>query len=203
MVDPENIFRWRMSPRRLEVESLRDAVLTVSGQLDLRPPTAEQSFLAKRHPHRDAEFFNFSPPFKPHEIEHPYRSVYLPVVRGVLPTMLQLFDFAAPDRPVAQRDESTVPSQALFLMNNAWIIEQSQHTARRLLSAPNLDDAGRIRWLFSLSFARPPTDEELAAATDYLAGAAPPSADPIQQREAQWTSFCQTIFASAEFRTIR
>ncbi len=209
--DPENIWLWRMSPRRLEVESLRDAMLTVSGQLDLRPPTLEQAFLTKRHPHRDAEFFNFSPPFKPQEIEHQYRSVYLPVVRGVLPTMFSLFDFASPDRPVAQRDESTVPSQALFLMNNAWIIEQSQHAARRLLADSSLNDDGRIRLLFRLAFARPATDDEVRVATEYLACKRPLLNDskvkgptsPDQLREARWSALCQTIFASAEFRTLR
>lgn len=209
--DPENIWLWRMSPRRLEIESLRDAMLTVSGQLDLRPPTPEQAFLAKRHSHRDAEFFNFAPPFKPQEIEHQYRSVYLPVVRGVLPTMFSLFDFASPDRPVAQRDESTVPSQALFLMNNSWVIEQSQHAARRLLAESNLDDAGRIHLLFRLAFARPATDDEVRAATEYLASNRPllddskskPPATPDQVREARWSTLCQTIFASAEFRTLK
>ena len=88
-------------------------------------------------------------------------------------------------------------------MNNAWVIEQSQQTARRLLADPNLDDAGRIRWLFRLSFARTPTDEELTAATDYLANDETPLADLKQQREAQWISFCQAIFASAEFRTLQ
>ncbi|MFM9960424.1 MAG: PSD1 and planctomycete cytochrome C domain-containing protein [Planctomycetaceae bacterium] len=209
--DPENVWLWRMSPRRLEVESLRDAILTVSGQLDVRPPTPEQSFLSKLHPHREAEFFNFKPPFKPSDVEHQYRSVYLPIVRGVLPTMFPLFDFATPDRPVAQRDESTVPSQALFLMNNTWVIEQSQLAARRLLAEASMDDADRIHLLFFRAFARKATDDELSAATEYLQSNRPllddakskAPATPDQLCEARWSALCQTIFASAEFRTLR
>lgn len=210
-VDPETVWLWRMPPRRLEVECLRDAMMTVSGQLDLQPPAVNSEFLAKRNPHRDAEFFNFAPPFKPHEIVSPYRSVYLPVVRGVLPTMFPLFDFAAGDRPVAQRDESTVPAQALFMMNNAWVIDQSQHAARRLLAAEELDDVGRIHWLFRLAFARAASEEEIAAASDYLSSGSPlldesklkTSATFDQLREARWSCLIQATFASAEFRTLK
>ncbi len=211
MVDPDNLTMWRMSPRRIEVESLRDAVLEVAGQLDHRPPTNEQSFLKKFNPYREPEYFNFKPPFKPQDIDHPHRSVYLPVVRGVLPTMFPLFDFASPDRAVAQRDESTVPAQALFFMNNDWVQRQSEHTARRLLSDSKLDDVSRLQLLFKLSFARQPTDQERTAAFGFIhsdepllstpAGKVAPTAD--QQREARWVAYCQAIFASAEFRTLR
>lgn len=209
--DPDNTWLWRMSPRRLEAESLRDAILSVNGQLDLRPPTPEQAFLAKQHPHREPEYFNFKPPFKASDVEHSHRSVYLPVVRGVLPTMFQLFDFAAPDRPVAQRDESTVPSQALFFMNNTWVIEQSQLAAQRLLADSDLDDSGRIHQLFRLAFARSATADELAVTTDYLASSQPLLDDAIRKtpatadelREARWSAVCQAVFASAEFRTLK
>lgn len=209
--DPDNLTLWRMSPRRIEVESLRDAVLVVSGQLDQRPPTNEQSFLRKFNPYREPEYFNFKPPFKPQDIDLPYRSVYLPVVRGVLPTMFPLFDFASPDRPVAQRDESTVPAQALFFMNNDWVLRQSEHAARRLLSDSNLDDTARVQLLFKLSFARLPTDLELNAALQFVTNADSLLSTPVgkpaltadQQREARWATYCQAIFASAEFRTLR
>ena len=209
--DPDNVWLWRMSPRRLEVENLRDAVMTVSSSLDLRPPTTEQMVLQKLHPYREPEFHNFKPPFKPQDIDHAHRSIYLPVVRGVLPTMFALFDFAAPDRAVAQRDESTVPSQALYFMNNAWVIEHAQRTAKRVLQESELDDSGRVRWLFQRAFARLPDESEVQASLRYLESTEQLVTDPKaktapttdQLREARWTSFCQAIFASAEFRTVR
>lgn len=211
-IDPENVYLWRMSPKRLEAESLRDAVLVVSGQLDSRPPTVEQSFLQKFHPYREAEYHNFKPIFKSSEIEQPYRSIYLPVVRGVLPTIFPLFDFASPDRAIAQRDTSTVPSQALFFLNNAWVMAQAEHTAKLLLEDVSIDDATRVRVLFQRAYARQPAIDELETALKYLRDAEELAAEstakaPVitseQRRAARWSSYCQAIFASAEFRTIR
>lgn len=204
-VDPDNVWLWRMSPRRIEAEAFRDAVMSVSGQLDLTPPGA--GFLAKFHPVREAEYFSFKPPFTPEQIDAPYRSVYLPVVRGVLPDIFGLFDFATPDRPVAQRDASTVPAQALFLMNNPWMIAQSRHTARRLLDTDG-DDAGRVDQLYRVAYSRPPTADEKARALQYLTAPEGLKPDPKAKslpapREERWASFCQVVFASAEFRTLR
>ena len=124
--------------------------------------------------------------------------------------MFSLFDFAAPERSVAQRDESTVPAQSLFLMNNPWIIEQSRFAAQRLLNETSLDDAGRVDRLYQLAFARSPYAGERTRALRYLAEsesvtvdskATAPTAD--QLRLERWTSFCQILFASGEFRTLR
>ena len=208
--DPDNIFLARMKPRRLEVEVFRDAIKSVAGTLDLTPPSSEQAFLAKFNPYREDEYRTFQPLFTPTNLELPQRSVYLPVVRGVLPEMFPLFDFAAPERSVAQRDESTVPAQSLFLMNSPWIIEQSRHAATRLLEEMSLDDAGRVTRIYQRAFARSPTPEELTRSLRYLAKpesvatdpkATPPTAE--QLRLERWTSFCQILFASGEFRTLR
>ena len=195
-IDPDNIFLSRMKPRRLEVEAFRDAIKSVAGTLDLTPPTSEQAFLAKFNPYREDEFRTFLPLFIPTNLEQPHRSVYLPIVRGVLPEMFPLFDFASPERSVAQREESTVPAQSLFLMNSPWVIEQSRHAARRLLSETSLDDAGRVTRIYQRAFARPPTPEELDRSLRYLA------ADE-ELREERWTSFCQVVFTSGEFRLLR
>jgi len=117
------------------------------------------------------------------------------VVRGTLPEMFPLFNFAPPERPVAQREESLVPAQSLFLMNNAWVLEQARHTATRLLSDTTLaDDTQRLRRLYELAFFRAPTPAEQARALAYLKNGGP---------ETAWTSLCQTIIASAEFRVVR
>lgn len=207
--DPDNVYLWHFKPRRLEAEALRDAIMSVSGQLDVSPP--EQPFLSRLHPHREEENRTFQPVFTPDKLEHAQRSVYLPVVRGVLNETFQLFDFAAPDRPVAQRDESTVPAQSLFMMNNAWVIEQARHAATRVLQDAALDDAGRIDRLYRLAFARAPTLAEVDVAQRYLSKPETLQVDPKSKtapssdvlRLARWASFCQAIFASAEFRYLK
>ncbi len=207
--DPDNVYLWHFKPRRLEAEVLRDAIMSVSGQLDVSP--SAEPFLSQYHPHREQEYRTFQPIFTPDKLEHAQRSVYLPVVRGVLNETFQLFDFASPDRPIAQRDESTVPAQSLFMMNNAWVIEQARHAARRVLADAAFDDAARIDRLYRLAFARSPTLSELDVAQKYLSkpealqidpkSKTAPSSDAL--RVERWASFCQAIFASAEFRYLK
>ena len=191
--DPDNIWLWRMSPRPVDVEVLRDSTLALSGQLDPYPP--QKQFLERFHPQKDAELFTFKPFLIADAIVDHHRSVYLPVVRGTLPEIFPLFNFAPPERPVAQRAESIVPAQSLFLMNNAWVLEQARHTATRLLSDTSLaDDSKRLDRLYQRAFFRAPTPAEQSRALLYLKTSGP---------ETAWTSLCQTVIASAEFRVVR
>lgn len=208
--DPDNVFLWRMSPRTLDVEVLRDGVLALSGQLNPYPP--ERNFLSRLHPQKDAELMPFKPFFTTADIVSDHRSVYLPIVRGTLPEMFALFDFAATERPVAQRNESLVPAQSLFLMNSPWVIQQAQHTAVRVLADSNLTtDEARLRRLYALAYSRAPEASELQRALAFLQQPEELIADPKAkvtptdeaQREARWTSLCHTIIASAEFRMMR
>jgi hypothetical protein len=92
--DPDNVLLWRMPLRRLEVEPFRDAILAVSGQLDRDRPHG--SAIQKIGVFSDYEF-NFKVKLTPEMAASNHRSVYLPIVRGSLPEMLQLFDFADPN----------------------------------------------------------------------------------------------------------
>jgi hypothetical protein len=191
--DPDNVWLWRMAPRAVEAEVLRDSILALSGQLDPYPP--QKQFLARYHPQKDAELNTFKPFLVPADIVSDHRSVYLPVVRGTLPEIFGVFDFAPPERPVAQREESVVPAQSLFLMNNVWVLEQARHAATRLLSDTSLsDDTQRLCRLYERAFFRPPNSAEQSRALAYLQNGGP---------ETAWTSLCQTIIASAEFRVVR
>jgi hypothetical protein len=114
-------------------------------------------------------------------------------VRGTLPEIFTLFNFAPPERPVAQREESTLPAQALHLMNNPWIIEQAGHLARRVTTGSK-DAPSRLTRLYELAFARKPTEIEIHRTAAFLG----PNAS-----EERWTSLCQTVLASAEFRVLR
>jgi hypothetical protein len=196
-LDPDNVLLWRHNARRLEVEAFRDAVLAVSGRLDRSPPS--QSFLAQWNPYEHDRIKTSQPFVTPEMIESPHRSVYLPVLRDSLPELYTLFDFADPNRVVGQRDESTLPSQALFLMNSPWIIERAESTAQRLLADEELSDGRRIELLYELGYGRLPTKEETLQALDYIAA----TTASAEQRVTRWTSYCQTILASGEFRYVQ
>ncbi|MCC6509014.1 MAG: PSD1 domain-containing protein [Pirellulaceae bacterium] len=215
--DPDNERLWRMSPRRLEVEPFRDAVLALSQNLDLARPGHQQSSLPnKLHAWRDVEYTTFKPQFLPGELDSSRRSVYLPVVRGVLPTIFQAFDFAAPDRPVAQREQSIVPAQSLYLMNSDWIMQHSRQTAERFLTVSQ-DPSSLIYLIYQVTLCRTPSIDELNAAQEFLSRPVQPAgagtsgagtvgagtvgdSNPLLDR---LTIFCQAIFASGEFRYLR
>jgi hypothetical protein len=182
--DPDNISYWRMSPRRLDAESIRDAILSVSGKIDLTPPkgSAMTSTGGRR------------PTFSPRESNN--RSVYLGIPRGApLPESLAVFDVANPNVSVSQREVTTVPVQALYLMNSPFVVEQSRNLAERLLKGPD-NDAARVELAYQLAYARPPSATERDRAVHYLQQAAAGQNNATNA----WASFCQAIFASAEFR---
>lgn len=197
--DPDNILLWRMSPRRLEAEVFRDSILAVAGKLDLAPPS--QPMLAKFNPYKQHTWASHDAFIKPAEIEWQHRSVYLPVIRGVLPELFSLFDFADPSRVVGERGDSVVPAQALYLMNSPWILDRSRETAERLLATPEMDDRARLALLYSQAFNRAPTTAENERMLGYINQ--PATGDPASARSQAWARVCQVVFASAEFRTLR
>jgi hypothetical protein len=179
-LDPENRWLWRSNRRRLDAECLLDSILTVSGELQLgvggktlKPGTAADYGYV-------------------HDSRR--RAVYWPVLRNALPELFEVFDFADSSTPTGRRNASTVAPQALFLMNDAWVIGQAQTAAKRLLAEPGLDDAGRLQRLYRLSLGRPPTPAESQLALAYVA-----AADPAN-REHRWAQLVQALFASLDFR---
>ncbi len=200
--DPDNRLLWRASPRRLDAEAIRDAILTVSGTLDLTP--AQGSFVATVG---DGYVGRGVKPEAFTNYQSNKRSIYLPIVRDFVPEVLDAFDFAEPSLVVAARDVTNVPSQALFLMNNSFVREQAAACAKRILATP-LDYPQRIRLAYTLTLNRPPTDAEVARANQYLVGEAR-ALIPVKNgsrevaSETSWATFCQALFACAEFRYLR
>lgn len=190
-VDPDNALVWRMSPRRLEAEALRDAVLAISGRLVLKPPAG--TVVART----GEGFAGLARAFAQDAID-PHRSVYLPIVRDQLPESLALFDFADPSLVTSERAGTTVPAQALYLMNSPWIARMAEATADRLLREVG-DETERIERAYLLTLARAPSDRDrdrsLAFLKDFDTGSAGAGED-----RAAWAAFCQALFASAEFR---
>jgi len=209
--DPDNVLLWRMRPRRLEAEPIRDAMLVASGQIDLARPIGSPVTALGDRLVRDVPLEKLQPPSR-------HRSVYLPVIRDYLPELFQVFDFADPSLVVGRRAVTTVPSQALFLRNSRFATEQARKMAQRLLARSDLDGKDRIDWAYQLAVSRHARagerDEALHAIerlTELAQRSAPagatktierPRAGPAAAapREVAWTAFCQSLMASAEFR---
>jgi hypothetical protein len=195
--DPDNYFLWRSNERRLDAEAIRDAMLAASGNLDLAP--AERSIVAQIGDGYIGR--NIRP--EQFNADSRKRSVYLPIVRDFLPDILGLFDFAEPSLIVASRDVTNVPSQALFMLNSPFVLNQAQSTARRLLAEKDADDRTRIEHAYLLTLARPPSSSEVTRAESYLSFGKPVEKGATLASEKDWTNLCQALFASAEFRYVK
>lgn len=180
--DLENRLWWRQNRRRLEAEPIRDAILAVGGALD-------------------ATVGGHAP-----DTSAPRRAVYLPVNRSALYTMFSTFDYVEPDNHIAQRPTTTVPHQALFLLNSPMVDEQSRRLAEVLLAAGD-DEAQRVTMAFERLYGRQPTQAEITAAARFLQLAPqmlpPPQAvgsqEPTQQPLETWAALCRTLIAANEF----
>ena len=154
-IDPNNRLLWRANIRRLEFEVLRDSLLAIGGSLNEtmfgRPVDLERNPESRR------------------------RTIYGLVDRSDLLDALVNFDFANPDLPSGRRYETTVPQQALFLMNSPVVVEQ----AKRLVSLKAFDDCindtARIQFLYERIYQRPARPEETKLAGEFIAQTPPPT----------------------------
>jgi hypothetical protein len=165
-VDPGNRLVWRHSPRRLTAEELRDATLAVAGTLDLkRPhgsPARELPMIEMRDNGPEAQAINDKADASTH------RSVYLPLLRGVAPHALEAFDPVDQTLVTGTRDTTTVPGQALYLLNGPFVRKQSLALADRLLKDKGATDAERIRKAYRAALGREPAPKELERAQAFL-----------------------------------
>jgi hypothetical protein len=170
-IDPENILWWRWSPRRLEAETIRDTMLAVSGELDCRAGGAgDQDGKNSRR-----------------------RSLYLFQRRGQAPAFQPLFDGpnAVPES-CARRHVSTVPLQALYLLNNDFAFERARAFARRVEALAGAGRERQVEAAFALALGRPPDEADRAAARRFFAGQeGEPRLGLIQ--------FCQALLNVNEF----
>jgi hypothetical protein len=230
--DPDNLHIARANVRRLDAESMRDSMLAIGGQIDLNrprasviasfgqvamgpngpvsiPPAAISMILDKDKAGaagaaglralgnlRNANA-------NPFEVPSYYRSVYLPIARNTLPRALDVFDFAEPSLVVGTRESSNTPDQALYMLNNPFVLEQSDALARRImkLSSNPIDRAGKA---FHLVYGRAATEAELQSASVFFrkANESKGSLPREQQTFKTLSEFCQALFCSAEFRFI-
>lgn len=204
-IDPERKWLSSFSRRRLSAEELRDSMLAVSGKLDRTAGTSESGELlferaedikSKIRPNRLAADDPFYTQF-------PKRTIYLPIVRNMLPNVLALFDAADPNGVTAVRNDTTVPSQSLFLLNNPFVRNQARFLAERLLADHQQTDDQRIESAHWLAFGRPSTMEEVTDAHRFIADSMATQAAQTQsetdRRRAAWQSYCQLLLCSNEF----
>ncbi len=198
-VDPENRLLWRFSPRRLEAEAIRDALLAVSGTLD---PTMGGSLLKVKN--REYFFDHTSKDLTSYDTQR--RSVYLPIVRNHMFDLFDLFDYSDSGVPNGDRATTTVAPQALFMMNSELVAQAARDLAADLLSLEK-KDVGRARRLYERAFGRPPEPAELARAENFLERFArrleAEEPNPCERRLRAWTALCQTILVSNEFVSIK
>lgn len=165
--DGDNQYLWRMNRTRLDAESLRDAVLLVSGKLDTQMggPSVKQ-FIQKPgiHVTPDVDYQNFN-------VDDPAncrRSIYRFVFRTLPDPFMDALDCPDASQFTPVRNVSVTPLQALALLNNKFMVRQSEHLAERA-TALTPDLPGRIKAVYNLSLGRTPSDKELQALSTYAA----------------------------------
>ncbi|MBM3875698.1 MAG: DUF1553 domain-containing protein [Verrucomicrobia bacterium] len=189
-VDPFNRLLWRQNVRRLELEPLRDSILSMAGTLDTTMGGKPVSLGNAGGAQRNAKIGG-----KMAEALRPSgystrRTIYGYIDRAGVPEVFNHFDVATPEMPTGKRYQTTVPQQALFLMNSPLVIEQARAMVERTAFKSLTDPEARVRWLYELIFQRPPNDVEIKLALNFFedapAGSAvsAPAAPPVQVAQA-------------------
>ncbi|MDB4711986.1 DUF1553 domain-containing protein [Verrucomicrobiales bacterium] len=179
--DPGNSLYWHRDVRRLEAESFRDSVLMVSGNLNMDPPSSP--LVVKSQDPSPSDLLKNRQSYENYQ----YRSVYLPVVRSHLYDLLTLLGFPNATTTVGQRSQTTVPTQALLMMNNPFLIRQAQSLALRI-------GEGKVRELYLTLFSRVPNSEEMHWISRFINKHA-----KISGKKKAWESLCHTLLISNEF----
>ena len=164
--DPENQLFSRQNRRRLEAEAIRDAILTASGRL---VPSLTNPNLA--------------------------RSIFLKIDRNQIPEMFNVFDYPNPSVVSGKRNVSSVPTQALFMLNSKFVLDETKATAERILAASEeMEDMQRIGLAYRLCLGRQPTREERSLALAYL----DKSIGEVSEVDS-WSGLIQGLFACIDF----
>jgi mono/diheme cytochrome c family protein len=171
--DVENRLLSHQNRQRLDFEAMRDSLLWASGRLEPKVGGVAVDITTA--------------PFSGR------RSVYGFIDRQNLPGLFRAFDFASPDTSTAQRHVTTVPQQALFLMNAPFVVEQAKALAARPDLAARKTTDERIGYLYHLLYGRAPDGEEMALGRRYVESA------PSEKLLSPWEKYCQVLLLSNEF----
>lgn len=192
--DPDNRHWWRVPRRRLEAEAMRDAMLSVSELLDLEPLAGSLvQQIGEGEVGRNIDTTVLSQPMN-------HRSVYLPIIRGIIPEPLKLFDFPEPSNPQGRRDSSTTPTQALYLMNSKFIRRVAVAFAEDLIDSPRYTTTTqRVIEARLRCFGDDPSASQLARDRKFIEEA---TADQDGNLRLAMQIYCQALIASAPFRFV-
>lgn len=182
--DPVNRYLWHFRPRRLEAEMIRDALLAVGSNLDLNM-------------------------FGPSVLDNTQRrSIYLRVKRSELLSQMTMFDAPEPTQSIGERVATTVPTQALAMMNSPLVRQQAEKLLARIRSNQEFSIEETIRQGYQIALARPPTEHELAAMLAFVQLNAKEvngkeaeiaaSSDPAASDKAL-AEFCHVLLCLSEF----
>jgi hypothetical protein len=186
--DPENLLLTHGFRRRLDAESLRDTILMISGQLDL---SVTGGLTIGKLSTYDNAYSHVTYPAR-------CRSVFVPSFRNAMLDLFFVFDMANPNLVTGKRTASTLPSQALFLMNSPFLVEQSELAARHFLTTESRDPEaleGSVQRIWQLTMGRTPTSAELQPVMEHLR-AGDTSTPGV------WADVFHAAFGSVDFRYV-
>jgi mono/diheme cytochrome c family protein len=163
-LDPENKLLWRQNRRRMDFESMRDSLLTVSARLDQTMGGQPVDIVA--------------------DINNGRRTIYGFIDRQDLPNMFRTFDFANPDSSVGQRFQTTVPPQALFLLNSPFVVERAKQIVQQTNFVALPSDTLRLTNLYRTVLQRAPAAREVQMAMAFLKES--PAQDVLMPESSQW-----------------
>ena len=189
-IDPNNRLLWRYTLWRLDAESLRDAMLAISGQLDRQfggpyVPTTRND-LGEVLVKADAAGAS-------------RRSIYLQQRRTQTLSLLNVFDSPSIVFNCIQRPASTMPLQSLSLLNSEFVVSQASQFAKRLESEAGEKPEARIAVAYQLSVARGPTEQDVQAALEFINTQRAHYAGQTDADRKAWSDFCQMMLASNAF----
>ena len=177
--DPENRLIWRANRKRLTEEAIRDSILSVSGQLSMQQggPTI-----------RKFSQYDFG-----YEFNTIRRSVYVPLFRNTLLEGLETFDVANPNVVSGRRSETTLPTQALYMMNSPFVNAEAERAGKRI-SRNGVTDAERVRLAYRLALGREPSAIEADVVMEFI------GKSKTGQKSRTWSALAHSLFGSVNFR---
>jgi mono/diheme cytochrome c family protein len=178
--DGSNRYYSHFNRQRLDAESIRDSILFVAGDLDLK---------------------EVGGPSKDFALENTRRTVYCKVSRFRLNNYLQVFDFPNPSFTAEQRFSTNVPLQRLYFMNNEFVYMQAGKLAERVLTQPN--EAARIAEAYQLLFGRPPTTKEMEVGLQFLKTTPEKPGNKVNgEPVTAWREYARVLLSANEFEFV-
>ncbi|MDA1273717.1 MAG: DUF1549 and DUF1553 domain-containing protein [Verrucomicrobia bacterium] len=195
--DPENRMLWRAHRRRLDPESLRDAMLAISGRMDLAMMKSTVWYLGDQATAVGANKNR-------RRTDFPCRSVYLPVIRNDLPELFQAFDFADPHVATGARHQTMAAAQGLFMLNDPMVMDLARATVSRHWGGDSDDESRLLRLFGAVLNGSPTTDEkrQLLSFVRSTEGRLIAEGDPEATVRA-WSITCHAMFTLSRFQFLQ